>query len=128
MLHRSLYMLLALVILLSACAPSAPVPTPIAISISTPVPTPVPEPTIEEIDPISPPAPTPAGQGALRLRRADRAGRGGAQIADECMMRESCSKHQALRSKYPLNPDNHNKETTNAIIDPLTAAIACLWR
>jgi hypothetical protein len=58
--HRSLT-ILALSMLLAACAPPAPAPTPAAISTSTPAPTPtpIPEPTIEEVDPTSTPGPTP---------------------------------------------------------------------
>ncbi|MEP7189528.1 MAG: hypothetical protein ABI901_10095, partial [Roseiflexaceae bacterium] len=58
--HRSLT-ILALIILLAACAPPAPAPTPTDIPTSTPAPTPtpIPEPTIEEIDPTSTPGPTP---------------------------------------------------------------------
>ena len=56
--HRSL-VILALIILLAACAPPAPAPTPTTIPTNTPAPTPVPEPTSEEIDPTSTPAPTP---------------------------------------------------------------------
>ena len=60
--HSSLYSLLALVVLLSACASPAPVPTPTETPISTPTlaPTPAPKPTIEEIDPTSTPGPTPS--------------------------------------------------------------------
>ncbi len=64
MLHRSLYMLLALVMLLSACAPPAPAPTlqtamPFIMPTFAPTPTPIREPTIEEADPTSTPGPTP---------------------------------------------------------------------
>jgi hypothetical protein len=60
--HRS-FAILALLILLAACAPpeqtSTSAPATAAIPTSTPAPTPAPEPTIEEIDPTNTPGPTP---------------------------------------------------------------------
>jgi hypothetical protein len=59
--HR-VHTVLALIILLTACAPPAlPTPTPTETPISTPTlaPTPVLEPTIEEVDPTTTPGPTP---------------------------------------------------------------------